>query len=57
VKSLLQFPDLLKRMDENLDWAQDLGDAMLIQQQEVMDTVQRIPPASRPWRWSAMSSA
>ncbi len=29
VKSLCGFPDVLKQMDENLDWTQDLGDAFL----------------------------
>jgi hypothetical protein len=42
VKSLCAFPDVLKQMSENLDWTQDLGDAFLGQQSEVMDTVQRM---------------
>jgi len=42
VKSLTHFPDVLKRMSENLDWTQDLGDAVLAQQDDVMDTVQRM---------------
>ncbi len=40
VKSLLAFPQLLERMDENLQWTQALGDAFLDQQAQVMDTVQ-----------------
>jgi len=40
VKSLCGFPDVLKRMNENLDWTQDLGDAFLGQKAQVMDTVQ-----------------
>lgn len=42
VKSLAHLPDVLKKMSDNLDWTQDLGDAFLGQQQELMDTVQRM---------------
>jgi hypothetical protein len=42
VKALCRLPDVLGRMSENLDWTQDLGDAFLGQQQELMDTVQRM---------------
>jgi hypothetical protein len=42
VKSLCAFPDVLARMNENLEWMQDLGDAFLAQQAEVMETVQRM---------------
>jgi hypothetical protein len=40
VKSLVAFPQVLERMDENLQWTQALGDAFLDQQAQVMDTVQ-----------------
>ena len=40
VKSLCTFPDVLEKMDQNLDWMQDLGDAMLGQQTELLDAVQ-----------------
>lgn len=40
VKSLVEFPDVVSMMNENLDWTTDLGDAFLAQQQEVMDSVQ-----------------
>src|SRR6185369_8383771 len=36
------FPDLLKRMSENLDWTKDLGDAFLAQKDDVLDAVQRM---------------
>ena len=39
---LTHFPDLLTRMAQNLDWTQDLGDAFLSQQSEVMAAVQRM---------------
>jgi hypothetical protein len=42
VKSLLAFPDLLARMDEQLDWTRRLGDAFLAQEEQVMDTVQQL---------------
>jgi uncharacterized protein DUF3300 len=42
VKSLCGFPDVLKRMNENLDWTQDLGDAFLGQKADVLDAVQRM---------------
>jgi len=42
VKSLVAFPQVLARMDENLQWTQSLGDAFLDQQEQVMDTVQAL---------------
>ena len=42
VKSLVPFPQVLQMMSEQLDWTQKLGDAMLAQQQDVMDAVQRL---------------
>lgn len=36
------FPSVLRYMSENLDWTQDLGDAMLAQQDEVMEAVQKL---------------
>ena len=40
VKALLAFPDLLQMMSDKIDWTQNLGDAFLGQQAQVMDTVQ-----------------
>ena len=42
VKSLVQVPTVLAMMGEQLDWTQKLGDAMLAQQADVMDSVQRL---------------
>jgi uncharacterized membrane protein YgcG len=42
VKSLCPLPDVLKRMSDNLDWTQDLGDAFLGQQAALMDAVQTL---------------
>jgi hypothetical protein len=42
VKSLVATPSVLAMMSEKLDWTQKLGDAMLAQQADVMDAVQRL---------------
>jgi hypothetical protein len=42
VKALCQFPDVLIAMSEKLDQTRKLGDAFLVQEQEVMDTVQEL---------------
>lgn len=42
VKSLVATPDVLSMMSNKLDWTQKLGDAVLAQQPDVMDAVQRL---------------
>jgi hypothetical protein len=42
VKSLVPFPQILRMMDEQLDWTEHLGDAVLAQQADVMDSIQRL---------------
>jgi len=42
VKSLVAFPQILQRMGEMPDWARSLGDAFLLQEPQVMDTVQQL---------------
>jgi hypothetical protein len=42
VKSLTATPSVLDMMSEKLDWTQKLGDAILAQQGDVMDAVQRL---------------
>lgn len=42
VKTLTHFPSVLKYMDENLDWTQQLGDAFVNQQPDVMASVQHM---------------
>src|SRR5262249_53995722 len=42
VKSLAATPDVLKTMSDKLDWTQKLGDAVLAQQLDVMDAIQRL---------------
>jgi len=40
VKSLVAFPQILHRMDEQLEWTQRLGEAFLAQEPHVMDAIQ-----------------
>jgi hypothetical protein len=42
VKSLVAFPGVLAQLNEHLDWTQKLGDAMIGQQQDVADSIQRL---------------
>ncbi|MGB6537335.1 MAG: DUF3300 domain-containing protein [Xanthobacteraceae bacterium] len=42
VKSLLATPSVLDMMSEKLSWTQQLGDAVLAQQADVMDAIQRL---------------
>jgi hypothetical protein len=42
VKSLVAFPQTLSMMNQNLDWTQKVGDAMIGQQKDVADAVQRL---------------
>jgi hypothetical protein len=47
VKSLVQVPSVLAMMSEQLDWTQKLGDAVLAQQTDVMDAIQRLRARAR----------
>jgi hypothetical protein len=47
VKSLVQVPSVLTMMSEQLDWTQKLGDAVLAQQADVMDSIQRLRARAR----------
>jgi len=42
VKSLVPFPQILQMMSSNPDWMQQLGDAFLAQQEDVLKAVQRL---------------
>jgi hypothetical protein len=42
VKGLIATPSVLKMMSAKLDWTQKLGDAVLAQQPDVMDAIQRL---------------
>src|SRR6516225_465011 len=42
VKSLVATPDVIAMMSSQLDWTVKLGEAVLVQQPEVMDAIQRL---------------
>jgi hypothetical protein len=42
VKSLVAFPQTLSMMNTNLDWTQKVGDAMIGQQKDVAESIQRL---------------
>lgn len=42
VKALVAIPQTLQMMNDKLEWTQQLGDAFLAQQQDVMDAVQKL---------------
>ena len=42
VKSLARYPDVLKWMDQNLEWTTQVGDAFLNQPADVMNTLQQL---------------
>jgi hypothetical protein len=47
VKAMTAFPQILKMMDSDLDWLAKVGDAFLVQQAAVMDSVQRLRHEAR----------
>jgi Protein of unknown function (DUF3300) len=42
IQSMAVFPDLVKRLSDDIKWTTDLGNAFLAQQSDVMDAVQRM---------------
>jgi Protein of unknown function (DUF3300) len=42
VKALVAFPQILRMMDDRLQWTEELGNAFLAQQGDVMDAIQRL---------------
>jgi hypothetical protein len=42
IQSMAAFPDVVKRLADDIQWTTDLGNAFLAQQPEVMDAVQRM---------------
>src|ERR1017187_4961911 len=47
VQALVMFPDVLKRLNDDVTWTTNLGNAFLAQQAEVMDAVQRLRQQAR----------
>jgi hypothetical protein len=42
IQAMVAFPDLLKRLSDNIKYTTDLGNAFLAQQSDVMDAIQRM---------------
>lgn len=42
VKALVRFPDVVKKMNDDLDWTTDLGDAFVNQPKDIADAIQRM---------------
>jgi hypothetical protein len=42
VQALARYPNVLQWMDQNLNWTEELGQAFLNQQQDVLDSIQRL---------------
>ncbi len=42
IQALVIFPDVLKRLNDDVTWTTNLGNAFLAQQQDVMDAIQRM---------------
>ena len=40
VKAVARIPDVIKQMDDNINWTSDLGDAFISQPKELMDAIQ-----------------
>jgi hypothetical protein len=54
IQALVVFPDLMKRLTEDITWTTSLGNAFLAQQADVMDAVQRM--RSRAQQGSMLAS-
>ena len=62
VKALVSSPQILERMDSQLEWMQQLGEAFLAQQKDTMDAVQRVrakaqQPAQSYWYYCSSARA
>ena len=42
IQALVVFPDVMKRLNEDVTWTNNLGNAFLAQQADVMDAIQRM---------------
>ena len=42
VMALAAFPELLRRLDEDIEWTHRLGDAFLVQEEQVVGTIQNL---------------
>ena len=61
IRSLLNYPEVVSMMSQDLDWTQDLGEAVVSQQADVLKAIQAFrakahrPPRSRPRNWRSWS--
>jgi hypothetical protein len=51
IQALAGYPDLIKRLSNNITWTTNLGNAYLTRPKEVMDTVQRLRVQSGVYRY------
>src|SRR6476619_8416848 len=42
IQAMAPLPDVVKRLSDDIQWTTDLGNAFLAQQQDVMDSIQRM---------------
>src|SRR6478752_3170915 len=42
VKAMVRFPDLIRKLNADLDWTSDLGDAFVFQPEDVADVIQML---------------
>src|ERR1035438_8644868 len=47
VQALVAFPDVLARLNDDIRWTTDLGNAFLAQQPDVMSAIQRMRDSAR----------
>jgi hypothetical protein len=47
IQAMAALPDVVKRLSEDIKWTTDLGNAVLAQQSDVMDAVQRMRAKAR----------
>ncbi len=47
VKSMVRFPDLVKKMSDDLEWTTDIGQAFVAQPKDLSDSIQRLRQQAR----------
>ncbi|HEX2886635.1 DUF3300 domain-containing protein, partial [Vineibacter terrae] len=47
VKSMVRFPDLVKKMNDDLEWTTDIGQAFVAQPKDLSDSIQRLRRQAR----------
>ena len=57
IQAMVAFPDLVKRLANDIKWTTDLGNAFLVQQAEMMEAAQRIERRPRTGASSSPTSS